>query len=182
MRRQSRLKSAIAKTAASPCNMALINTADGSAQFELPYRHCCHEPTLPRREENSIPSSMKRLALLTLFALNLAGCQSARYVYRDQASGVIAIPANTNKHRQVAAELMQQHFPGGYSIMDEGEYVTGQHTTVDENTFRPGDCDDSNFASTSTTATTRDTKEWRIRYRSNPIATASATAEIHPQR
>lgn len=114
---------------------------------------------------------MKRLALHTLLMLSLTGCQSARYVYRNQTSGVIAIPANTAKHREVAADLMQQHFPGGYSIIDEGEYVTGQHTTVDENTFHRGDCDDSGIATTSTNATTRDTKEWRIRYRGQPNAT-----------
>lgn len=109
---------------------------------------------------------MKRLfPLIALVIFTATGCQSARYVYRDNTSGVIAIPANLEKHRQRATELMQQHFPTGYAIVDEGEYVTGQRTSVDSDTFTFGDCDDPGPSFTNTTATTRDTKEWRISYR-----------------
>ena len=109
---------------------------------------------------------MKRsLTLVALAILSTTGCQSARYVYRVNTSGVIAIPTNSEKHRVQATELMTQHFPSGYAIIDEGEYVTGQRTTVNSDSFSPGDCDDRGPLFTTTTATTRDTKEWRIRYR-----------------
>lgn len=122
--------------------------------------HC-----LVTRKSLIFPAMKPTVLLIALAVFYAAGCQSARYVYRDNTTGVIAIPANNEKHRVRAAELMLEHFPAGYAVLDEGEYVTGQRTTVNSDTFSPGDCDDHGLSFTNTTATTRDTKEWRIRYR-----------------
>lgn len=135
---------------------------------------------------------MKRLVILiavATLAVTSTGCQSARYVYRDRDTGVVAMARNTEKHREKALALMQQHFPEGYVVLDEGEYVTGQRTTVNSDSISPGGCDDRGgfgYVSTTSTATTRDTKEWRIRYQRDPNATgimqASATSEIQSRR
>lgn len=69
---------------------------------------------------------MRRFAIL-LLAL-LAGCQSARYVSKGPDEGVIALPADTPRHRQRAEELMAAHFPAGYEIVFEEEVKVGSVT------------------------------------------------------
>ena len=70
------------------------------------------------------------LAFTTTIMLLLAvtGSASARYVMKDASTGVAAIPANNERHREKAVELMQQHFPAGYIIEREEETVVGQTT------------------------------------------------------
>ena len=59
---------------------------------------------------------------------------------RNQDYGVVAIPGNYNswplKYRESAEELMAEHFPAGYVIDHEEEYVVGQTTRQRSNLIR----------------------------------------------
>jgi hypothetical protein len=106
-------------------------------------------------------------------ALSCSGCAAGRYVMRSPDRGVIAIPANSNqwpsRHRQTAENLMGQHFPAGYVVEHEEEFVIGQTTHFDED--RSGDIGLlGNYFTLSTGsrrghATTIDRTEYRIYYR-----------------
>lgn len=108
-------------------------------------------------------------ALLIITSVLVTGCSSARYVSRNQEQGVIAIPSTSTwpvDHREKAMELMQAHFPQGYVIEKEEEFVIGtetqNHTDVhaheigNSNIFLGGE---------TTHTTTTDKTEWRITYR-----------------
>lgn len=121
-------------------------------------------------------ATQKRCLGLLLLGISLAvaGCQSARYVMRDQTQGVVAIPDNSNSwpsyNRKKAEKLMQEHFPEGYVIDREEEAVIGQTTNFSENsngslipvgkkpTIGIG------VGSTSGTATTTNATEYRLFY------------------
>jgi hypothetical protein len=104
-----------------------------------------------------------------------SGCTTARYVMRNQEQGVIAIPANTNRwpsrNREKADSLMKEHFPSGYIVEHEEEFVVGQTTQYDED--RSGDVGllgnrvVLSTGSRSGRATTTDQTEYRIYYRRN---------------
>lgn len=110
---------------------------------------------------------------LLLCTAAFAGC-SARQVLKERDYGVVAIPSNSNswpmKYRDKANKLMEQHFPEGYEIVREEEYVVGQTTTHNEeqdhnevevvkDILRVGSTD------TRSTTTTTDDTEYRIHYR-----------------
>ncbi|MBA62243.1 MAG: hypothetical protein CMJ76_07740 [Planctomycetaceae bacterium] len=108
-------------------------------------------------------------ALLIITSVLVTGCSSARYVSRNQEQGIIAIPSTSTwpvDHREKAMELMQAHFPQGYVIEKEEEFVIGtetqNHTDVhaheigNSNIFLGGE---------TTHTTTTDKTEWRITYR-----------------
>ena len=115
-----------------------------------------------------------RVLIVLGLALAATGCQSARYVMRDPAQGVVAIPDNSNGwpsyNRKKAEKLMQEHFPEGYVIDREEEAVVGQTTNFSENsngsiipvgkkpTLGIG------IGSTSGTATTVNATEYRLHY------------------
>lgn len=102
-----------------------------------------------------------------------SGCTAARYVMRNPEQGVIAIPANTNhwpsRNREKADSLMLEHFPSGYVVEHEEEFVIGQTTQFNED--RAGDVGllgNRVVLSTGTrsgSATTTDQTEYRIYYR-----------------
>lgn len=80
------------------------------------------------------PLAKTSIAICCSFALvAISGC-SARRVLREPDYGIIAIPYNSNawpaKLRDQADELMTEHFPGGYQIVKEEEFVVGQTTHV----------------------------------------------------
>lgn len=117
---------------------------------------------------------MNRCALLLLLgALLLTGC-AARQVLKEPDYGVVAIPSNSNSwpthYRDKATQLMEEHFPQGYEIVREEEYVVGQTTTHNEeqdhneievvkDILKVGSTD------TRSTTTTHDNTEYRIHYR-----------------
>jgi hypothetical protein len=115
------------------------------------------------------------ILLLTLLANSQWGCATARVVMRNQNEGVVAIPVNHDRwpvrHRQKAEALMAQHFPEGYAIEHEEEYVIGQTTRYGED--RSGEM--VLFGNSvgvglgsgrrTGTATTVDQTEYRIYYR-----------------
>jgi hypothetical protein len=79
-------------------------------------------------------------ALCAGLAAGLCGCNNARLVRWDGASGVVAIPHNDNawpdKNREHAEEIMKEHCPRGYAIMSEEDVVVGG--TVDHTVARVG--------------------------------------------
>lgn len=122
----------------------------------------------------------RTLFLATVLGLlGSGGCQTARYVQKTQSEGIIAIPSDSNVwpnyNRRQAQELMSQHFPAGYEIIDEGEVVTGVVTHHDQRTDRHDfDHDDENkdphdphwsAETTRQTTHTHQTKEYQIHYR-----------------
>ena len=106
---------------------------------------------------------MKRLALCVGVAMvaGLSGCTSARYVQKDQTSGVVAIPENSNvwptNYRDAAFALIKEHLGANtpYSIVEEREVVTGGR-------------DPANPMSPPPNATPA-TKEYRITYVKKPV-------------
>ena len=66
-----------------------------------------------------------------------AGCQSARYVLKEQDRGVVAIPVDSLNwpvdHGEEAQKLMIAHFPQGYIVEREEEVVVGEVTRYHEN-------------------------------------------------
>ena len=93
---------------------------------------------------------------------------SFKLMMKDSSTGVVAIPANSERHREKAVELMQQHFPAGYVIEREEETVVGQTThhhvdhgsTVEQHGKRYVET-----AQSHGTETTVDNTEYRIFYR-----------------
>ncbi len=113
---------------------------------------------------------MQRLILVLMVIIGFSsGCNSARYVVRDQGFGVVAIPSTATwpiDHRTHAMELMTAHFPDGYVIEKEEEVVVG--TTTNHHTdVHAHEIGHSNIylAGESTQVSTRDETEWRITYR-----------------
>ncbi len=117
----------------------------------------------------------KKLLTATLGCLLFAscGCGGARYVMRNQDYGVVAIPNNYNswplKYRESAEELMAEHFPAGYVIDHEEEYIVGQTTQFDESHQDDvevlGGAITLTSGNTAGTVTTKDETEYRIHYR-----------------
>lgn len=107
--------------------------------------------------------------LVVLVAMVLAsGCGSARYIVKEADGGIVAIPANSEKNREKAVELMQQHFPAGYVIEREEETVVGRttHHHVDHGTTVEGDQNrTTESGKTLATETTVANTEYRIFYR-----------------
>jgi hypothetical protein len=75
------------------------------------------------------------LMVLVVGSLTVVGCESARYVQVQQASGVVAIPSKSNSwpfyHYDHAMELIAKKCPNGYVIDFEQEEVVGRRTNVD---------------------------------------------------
>lgn len=126
-----------------------------------------------------LPSSAavwRKVALMTLLlgvALG-AGC-SARTILRESDYGIVAIPHNSNRWpvrlRDQAHNLMSEHFPAGYEVIREEEYVIGE-TTHFNHEDRGASIDvisDVLSVGTSSgqgTATTTPQTEYRFHYRS----------------
>ena len=107
--------------------------------------------------------------LVILFGLVLAsGCAAARHIVKDADGGIVAIPSNSERNREKAIELMEQHFPGGYVIEREEETVIAQttHHQVDHGATIEGEAKHTTESSqTRSTATTVPNTEYRIFYR-----------------
>ncbi|TWU48824.1 hypothetical protein Poly51_47280 [Rubripirellula tenax] len=117
---------------------------------------------------NSLLSIQRHLWMVSFVAVILSGCGSARYVFKDSDLGVVAMPSNSERNREKALELMQQHFPDGYEIDREEETVVGlvthEHVHGDANRDKTKH-GEVQFASATSTATTTDKTEYRISYR-----------------
>lgn len=122
--------------------------------------------------------SLRPVPLLFLLALVAQlGCQTARYVRKDGATGEVAIPSNSNSwpyyNRDQAQKLMSQHFPEGYEVDIEEEAVIGQKTDYSENgtgagvpiRLGRGVGLGVGIGNKTGTATTTNKTEWRLRYR-----------------
>jgi hypothetical protein len=112
----------------------------------------------------------------------LSGCASpAKYVSKDSqtASGVVAIPANTDTwptyNRRAALALIEKHVGPNFEIIEEREVATGQRTTNNQQV-------NGNQAFGETT--TQDVTEWRIAYRkkSGPPTGITPVGGMQPVR
>ena len=130
---------------------------------------------------NSGDTRWRMAALLSMATLCSSGCPSVRVVSKQESGGVIAIPANTDiwpfRYRSKAEAMISQQCPEGYIIELEEEYVTGQQTRVEEehrdNTQQLSKRASLTVETSNSTATTSDTKEWRIHYRKKTAAEES---------
>ena len=120
-------------------------------------------------------SHLTRLSICLLTITLLTGCASSRYVMKDAEYGVVSIPSNSTwplNHREKAHELMQQHFPNGYSIEREEEVVVGtstsSHGNLNGHVHGENSPITSYHGSSSEFSSTRDETEWRITYRRDP--------------
>lgn len=110
---------------------------------------------------------LRCLVILVALALT-GGCGTARYIVKEADLGIVAIPANSEKNREKALALMQQHFPAGYVIEREEETVVGQttHHHVDHGTTVQGDENrTTESGNTRATETIVSNTEYRIFYR-----------------
>ncbi|TWU51954.1 hypothetical protein [Rubripirellula reticaptiva] len=108
------------------------------------------------------------LAAAIAVVCGFVGCSSARYVFKDPDVGVVAMPSNSERNREKAVELMNEHFPGGYVIDREEETVIGlvTHEHIQNNaSAHDGNRGDAQIHTAHATATTTDKTEYRITYR-----------------
>ena len=121
---------------------------------------------------NGRPTGLVWILFLLVIGLSHSGCY-ARRILRQSDYGIVAIPYNSNawpsRLRDQADELMNEHFPEGYQIVKEEEYVVGQTTHYDhEDTGTQVEViDDLLSVGTSrgrTTETTTPKTEYRIHY------------------
>ena len=115
-------------------------------------------------------------AAVILWILMLVGCQSARYVVREADHGVVAIPVGSDRYRREAEQLMQEHFPDGFTVVREEE-VFVEDTTSPSQQIRGELAEQSNRPLGSAAApgegmsTTGQRAELRITYfRDQPVS------------
>ena len=101
------------------------------------------------------------IAAVGCLVLPAACAATARFVVVEPAGGVVAIHRNTPEYREKALALMAQKCPGGYDIVREEEYVTGETVTKEYATEY-----DRVFEEVRTTEEerVRRTVEWRITF------------------
>jgi len=102
------------------------------------------------------------LVVAAVLAVLLTGCApTARLVVVEPTGGAVAIFRNSPEYREKAVALMALKCPGGYDIVREEEYVTGETVTKERNTgydkFREE-------LRTTEEQRTRRNVEWRITF------------------
>ena len=111
--------------------------------------------------------------LLLIACLTAPGC-TARTILREGDYGIVAIPYNSNawphRLRNQAHGLMNEHFPDGYEVVREEEYVVGQTTHYDDERIGGQVAVISDVLSVGTSrgrgsATTSPQTEYRFHYR-----------------
>jgi hypothetical protein len=129
-------------------------------------------------------------ALMGFLWLPGLGC-TARTILKEGDYGIVAIPYNSNawphRLRNQAHDLMSAHFPNGYEVIREEEYVVGQTTHFDEERVggQVAVIDDIFSIGTSRgrgSATTSPQTEYRFHYRSRDPGYPGSPAALHPSR
>ncbi|MHB8835280.1 MAG: hypothetical protein ACYC9Y_06190 [Candidatus Methylomirabilia bacterium] len=101
------------------------------------------------------------LFVAAALAASLSSCATARLVVVKPAGGEVAIFRNTPEYRKKAVALMSRKCPGGYTIVREEEYVTGETVTKE----RTAEYDKSRKeVRTTEEKKTRNAVEWRITF------------------
>ena len=104
-------------------------------------------------------TTQQRTVLAVLCFTLATACGTARFVVIDSPQSVIAIPDNTQLHRDVALEMMASHCPAGYAIDREEEVHLGDY----DDTYISTSADDEGLAITHSSSTERLT-EWQITF------------------
>jgi hypothetical protein len=107
-------------------------------------------------------ASLSALAFALVFA---TGCSGIRVVHRTSGGGIVALKGPQEGAREKAEAYMNSQCGRGFEIVEEGEAVVGQETTA---TTR------GTFIGPVTTATSTDTREWRITYKCKDADAANA--------
>jgi|688.fasta_scaffold687275_1 hypothetical protein len=125
-----------------------------------------------------------RVVILAMIAATLTGCSgTARYVKKDTAEGIIAIPDSSNhwpyRYHDRAIEMIVQHVGPNYEILKEEEAVVGQRVSNDQNIdteTQPSilPWNQRQVQRVNNIETTRDMTEYRIHYRRKPIVMPAA--------
>jgi hypothetical protein len=112
-----------------------------------------------------------RVAILVLPTLVACNTQWIREVRRTPAGGEVALVRQSEDAQAQAQQLMAARCPQGYDILEEGETVVGQNVsanTVQRPTIFFGPV-------VSTTQSSEDRREWRIKYQCKGAPQAPAT-------
>lgn len=100
------------------------------------------------------------IVFLSILAFGAAACGNARVVKRTQTGGVLALEGSHDKAMERAHQIMGSHCGGPYTVVEEGEHVVGVDTVHDEETY----VDEYGNVVTEGGQSSREAKEWRIRY------------------
>ncbi len=100
----------------------------------------------------------------------LTACSSIRVVQKTKEGGVLALKGPRDSAHEKAEEYMLSRCPEGYDVLEEGEAVVGQDTSVRTEQTR--------YGTSTSTAQTRDVREWRIVYRCTTDASAAARVVV----
>lgn len=116
--------------------------------------------------------------MLAMIVGTLTGCSgTARYVKKDMAEGIVAIPDASNhwpyRYHDRAIEMIVQHVGPNYEILKEEEAVVGQKVSNDQNIdteMQPSilPWNQRQIQRVNNIETTRDVTEYRIHYRKRP--------------
>lgn len=107
---------------------------------------------------------------VSLLALSLVACSSARIVHDTRTGGTVALRGPNDGAHEKAEALMKRKCPTGYSIVEQGEVPYGESSwsssSYDSGRRRGG----SAFTQTSTTQKT----EWQIVFQCRGAQAAAA--------
>jgi hypothetical protein len=131
-----------------------------------------------RFEVTTMKTFQSSLVLASVLALStvMAGCGTYRVVRRTPNGGEVALQGTESKAREAAAEYMASVCPEGYDVLEEGEAVIGTETDAQTQRGRV-----YGVPTTTTTATTTDKHEWRIKYQCRGGSTANGVAATGKQ-
>ncbi len=128
--------------------------------------------------------SFFKAAVLLVVAGGLVGCTGARYVQRDQNSGVVAIPDGSDVfptyYRSKAIDLIKENNPTFNPMTDivsQGEVVVGKQTRnderIDQRKIGPDGKPIGDVTTKTDVTTTKNETEWRIQYKiaARPMST-----------
>lgn len=114
------------------------------------------------------------VVLLSTLSL-LTACSGIRVVQQTNRGGVVALRGPRDGAWEKAEEYMHGRCPSGFDVIEQGEAVVGQDTRVRTDTSTAG-----NTQTSSSTAETRDVREWRVTYRCVDDVSAQARVLVVP--
>lgn len=109
-------------------------------------------------------SNIVILSVVATALTALAGCSGIRVVRASPQGGEIALLGNREDAMEKARLEMQRTCGGQYTIVEEGETVVGEQTNGSSTTEQGRTWSGRPASRTSTSSTTRDVTEWRVKY------------------
>ena len=113
------------------------------------------------------------LAIAFLFATAaLAGCSTYRVVRVTPHGGEVALVGSPDGAREKAQGYMAAQCPTGFDILEEGEAVIGEESTAQTTRGHM-----FGVPTKTTTESTTEKREWRIKYQCKDAPAASPVAD-----